>query len=122
MKKSNFIALMLGTISVVLFALGMCMTLLSEWGMFRKGIAFGCAGLISGLLTVMIWRQMEHKEPIHMTGKNVLSVLIGILGVLMLGIGICLGMVWNLILPSVFTGLAGILIMLILIPLVKGLK
>lgn len=61
MKKSNFIALMLGTISIVLFALGMCMTLLSEWGMLRKGIAFGCAGLISGLLTVMIWRQMEHK-------------------------------------------------------------
>lgn len=122
MKKSNFTAMILGTISIVLFALGMCMTMLSEWGMFRKGIAFGCAGLVSGLLTVIIWRQMEHKEPIHMTGKNVLAVLIGILGVLLLGIGMCLGMVWNLMLPSVFMGLAGILILLILIPFVKGLK
>ena len=29
MKKSNFVALILGTVSCVFFALGMCMTLLS---------------------------------------------------------------------------------------------
>lgn len=31
MKKSNFAALILGTISGVFFALGMCMALLPEW-------------------------------------------------------------------------------------------
>lgn len=30
MKKSNFIALILGTIGVVFFALGMCMAMLPE--------------------------------------------------------------------------------------------
>ena len=41
MKKSNFVALVLGTISGVLFALGMCMALLPEWNAFTEGIIFG---------------------------------------------------------------------------------
>ena len=32
MKKSNFVAMILGTIGTVFFALGMCMSLLPEWG------------------------------------------------------------------------------------------
>lgn len=32
MKKSNFIALILGTIGVIFFALGMCMATIAEWG------------------------------------------------------------------------------------------
>ena len=38
MKKSNFIALILGTIGVIFFAMGMCMATIAEWGMFRQGI------------------------------------------------------------------------------------
>ena len=36
MKKSNFVAMILGTIGMVFFALGMCMALISEWGMFSQ--------------------------------------------------------------------------------------
>ena len=32
MKKSNFVALTLGTVGCVFFALGMCMCLIQEWG------------------------------------------------------------------------------------------
>lgn len=46
MKKSNFIALILGTIGVVFFALGMCMALLPEWGMFNQGVVCGVIGLV----------------------------------------------------------------------------
>lgn len=46
MKKSNFIALILGTIGTVFFALGMCMTMIEEWGMFRQGIVCGVIGLV----------------------------------------------------------------------------
>ena len=38
MKKSNFVAMILGTIGMVFFALGMCMALIEECGMFRQGI------------------------------------------------------------------------------------
>lgn len=31
MKKSNYVAMILGTVSGVLFALGMCMALIPEW-------------------------------------------------------------------------------------------
>lgn len=31
MKKSSFVAMVLGTVSVVLFALRMCMALIPEW-------------------------------------------------------------------------------------------
>ena len=41
MKKSNFVAMILGTIGMVFFALGMCMALIEEWGMFHQGIVSG---------------------------------------------------------------------------------
>ena len=45
MKKSSFVALILGTIGCVFFALGMCMCLIQEWGVTRQGIVCGVAGL-----------------------------------------------------------------------------
>ena len=48
MKKSNFVALVMGTVSGVLFALGMCMALLPEWNAFTEGVIFGCIGLVLG--------------------------------------------------------------------------
>ena len=63
MKKSNFTALILGTVGIVFFALGMCMALVEEWGLFRKGIIAGVAGLIILLITVIVWRRMEGKSP-----------------------------------------------------------
>lgn len=46
MKKSSFVALVLGTVSGVLFALGMCTALLPEWNAFKQGIIFGSIGLV----------------------------------------------------------------------------
>ena len=44
MKKSNFVVLVMGTVSGVLFALGMCMALLPEWNAFREGVAVTAVG------------------------------------------------------------------------------
>ncbi|WP_240474523.1 hypothetical protein [Thomasclavelia saccharogumia] len=35
MKKSTFVATILGTVGGILFALGMCMALIPEWNAFR---------------------------------------------------------------------------------------
>ena len=64
MKKSSFVALLFGMAGGVLFALGMCMVLLSEWDMFRPGIGFGCVGILLGGVAVVVWRKMEKKAPI----------------------------------------------------------
>lgn len=122
MKKSSFAALVLGTVSGVLFALGMCMALTSEWNVFKPGIVFGIVGLVLGLITVIVWRRMEHKEPIKLSGKSVLSVAVGIIGALALGVGMCFSMVWSQMVLGIIIGLAGIVILLCLIPLIKGIK
>ena len=63
MKKSNFAALILGTIGMVFFAPGMCMALIEEWGMFRQGVIAGVIGLVILFITLIVWRRMEGKDP-----------------------------------------------------------
>lgn len=122
MKKSSFVTMMLGTVSIVLFALGMCMALIPEWQAFMPGVIFGCVGLLLGLVTLIVWRKMEHKKPIHVNGKTVLTVLVGVVGALALGIGMCFTMVWDKLILGVVIGLAGIIVLLCLVPLTKGIK
>ena len=122
MKKSSFVGLVLGTVSEVLFALGMCMALIPEWNAFEPGIIFGCVGVALGLITFFIWRKMEHKAPIHVSGKTVLTILVGIVGALALGVGMCFSMVWEQMVMGILIGLVGIVILLCLIPLTKGIK
>lgn len=121
MKKSNFVALILGTISMVLFALGMCAALLPEWNLFRQGVISGIAGIILMIVTLIVWRRMEGKEPIRLSAKTVGSVVVGILGALLLGVGMCLCMVFNHMLLGIIIGVIGIVVLLMLIPLTKGL-
>ncbi|MBO5210421.1 MAG: hypothetical protein J6B80_00655 [Clostridia bacterium] len=122
MKKSSFVAMILGTVSGVLFALGMCMALLPKWNSFKEGIIFGTVGLALGLITLIIWRKMEHKAPIKFNGKTILVAVFGILGALVLGIGMCFCMVWENIIIGTIIGLVGIVLLLSLIPIIKGIK
>lgn len=120
MKKSSFVTLILGTIGGVFFALGMCMALIPEWEMFNQGVICGAAGLVILLITLFVWRKMTGKAPIKLNGKTVLSVVVGVLGALTLGVGMCLTMVFSQMITGVIVGLVGIVILLMLIPLVKG--
>ena len=122
MKKSNFTALVLGTIGGVLFALGMCMALLPEWNSFKPGIVFGTIGIILELITVFVWRKMENKAPIKVSGKGVGAVVVAIIGALTLGVGMCFCMVWNNMIFGIVIGVIGILFLLSLIPVIKGIK
>lgn len=121
MKKSNFVALILGTISSVFFALGMCMALLIEWGVRNQGIVCGIIGIVLGLVTLFVWRKMEGKAPIKVSGKQVGSIFLGVLGALMLGVGMSLSMVFGKMIIGIVVGIIGIVLLLMLIPLIKGL-
>lgn len=122
MKKSSFFALTMGIVSGVLFALGMCMALLPEWEAFTPGIVLGAVGIVLALITVFVWRKMENKPPIVLSGKSVLGIAVGIVGALALGLGMCLCMVWDHMVLGILIGVVGIVILLCLIPLTKGLK
>ena len=88
MKKENFVSMILGTIGGILFAIGMCMSMIQEWDAFRQGI--------------IIW---------------------GVVGALVLGLGMCMTMVWEgLLIKGIIVGVIGIVLLLSLIPLCKGIK
>lgn len=122
MKKSSFVAMMLGTVSGVLFALGMCMALLPEWNTFLPGVIFGIIGIILGVVTFFVWRKMEHKSPIKVTARMITIAVLGIIGVLTLGTGMCFCMVWEKFVFGTIIGVVGILLLIALIPAVKGIK
>lgn len=122
MKKSNFVALILGTVSGLLFALGMCMALLPEWNVFREGIIFGVTGLVLGLITFIVWRRMEHKQPIKLNPRHLLFAVFGIIGALALGLGMCFCMVWESMIPGILIGIVGIVMLVALVPLMKGIQ
>ena len=71
---------------------------------------------------LIVRRRMEGKPAIHLSGKAVGSVLLGIVGALVLGVGMCMVMVWSMLIPGILVGVVGIVLLLCLIPLIKGLK
>lgn len=122
MKKSSFIALVMGTVSGVLFALGMCMALLPEWNAFLEGVIFGGVGIVLGIITALIWCKMENKKLPKMNAKNVLRTVYTVVSALVLGVGMCLCLVWNQIIWGTLVGLLGIVMLIFLIPMIKGIK
>ena len=122
MNKSTFVAMILGTIGGILFALGMCMTLIPEWNAFQPGVVMGVIGAVVLLVMVLVWRKMENKAPIKLSGKTIGATLIGIVGALLFGVGMCLTMVWSHMIVGIIVGIVGIVVLLCLIPFIKGLK
>ena len=121
MKKSTFINLIVGTISGLLFALGMCMCLLPEWNAFKVGVVCTAIGGISLLIQgIVAWVRSGRKIKVNwkLTGK----ILYGTFAALVLGAGMCMIMVWNMMLPGIVVGIAGIVLLLMLIPMCIGLK
>jgi len=122
MKKTSYITMIMGTIGGILFSLGMCMVLLPEWNTFKPGIVTGSIGLLILIITIIIWRKLEGKPPIRFNKKMFLTALLGIAGVLLLGFGMSLTMVWSYFIVGIVIGIAGIVLLLVLIPLVRGLR
>lgn len=122
MKKSSFIALIMGTVSGVLFALGMCMALLPEWDAFTEGVVLGAVGMVLGVVTLLVWCKLENKKLPKMSGKNALRTIYAIVATLLLGLGMCMCLVWQQIVWGTLVGLLGIVMLIALIPMIKGLK
>ena len=123
MTKKNFVTLILGTIGGILFALGMCMAMLPECNAFTPGVVIGAVGLIVLLAMVMVRRKMEGKPiVVKLTAKTVGAILLGIICTLALGVCMCMVMVWDMLVYGIVVGLVGIVLLLCLIPMVKGLK
>ena len=120
MQKKDFVTLILSTVGGILFALGMCMALIPEWGAFVPGIVVGAVGAVVLLIMVMVRRKMSGKKAISFNGRAIGITLLGVAGAIVLGM--CMTMVWDMMIPGIIVGIVGIVALLCLIPAVKGLK
>lgn len=122
MKKKDFVTLILSTIGGILFTLGMCMALLPEWGVLNQGIVIGAIGLVVLLAMFLVRRKMDGKPAIVFNARAIGITLLGVIGAIVLGVGMCMTMIWNMMVPGIIVGIVGIVLLLCLIPVVKGLE
>lgn len=125
MEKKNFVSMIMGVIGGILFALGMCMCLVEEWGAFNQGVVVAVVGLVVLVALLMVRRKMEGKSlVVRLSAKTIGTAALAIVGALTLGVGMCMTMVWGatLMIPGIVVGLLGIVLLLCLIPLCKGLR
>ena len=122
MKKSTFITMLLGTLGGLLLALGMCMTLIKEWNTFAPGLVFGILGIIVLVITLLVWRKMEGKPKMAVDQRTMGAILIGVIGAMLLGLGMSLVMVWGHFIIGIVLGIIGILILMCMLPVLKGFK
>ena len=121
MKKSSFVNLIVGTVSGLLFALGMCMCLLPEWNAFQPGVICTAVGALLLLVQgAVAWIRSGRKIKIHW--KTAGKIMYGVFASLVLGMGLCLILVWQNLLLGIFVGIVGIVMLLMLIPMCIGLK
>lgn len=121
MKKSAFINLIIGVVGGLLFALGMCMCLLPEWNAFKLGVVCTAIGAVI-LLALALVNYVKSGKKIKVNWKITGKVLFGTFAALVLGLGMCMIMVWNMMLPGILVGIVGIVLLLCLIPMCIGLK
>ena len=123
MKKKNFVSMIMGAAGGILFALGMCMCLLPEWNAFRQGVVIGAIGAAVLLAMLALRRRMEGKPVVKLSRRTVGIAALGVSGALVLGVGMCMTMVWDgLMIQGIVVGLAGIVLLLCLIPACRGLE
>lgn len=123
MEKKNFITLVLGVVGGLLFSLGMCMALVTEWAMFNEGVVVGAIGAVVLLITWMVYRKMSGKAPVKLNFKVVAKAIYGTIAALVFGTG--MGMVLameGMMLYGIIVGIVGIVLLLFLIPMCIGLK
>ena len=122
MKKKDFVTMIMSVIGGILFALGMCMGLLPEWGAMREGVVIGIIGAAVLIAMVLVRRKMDGKPAIVFNGKVIATTLLGVLGAIVFGVGMCMVMVWEMLVQGIIVGIVGIVLLLCLIPICKGLK
>lgn len=122
MKKNQFITLLVGVVGGLMFALGMCMCLLPEWNAVGQGKVVTAVGLVILLVLGIIGLVKKVRSGISVNWKTVGKTIYGILSALVLGVGMCMVMVWQMMIPGVIVGIVGIVLLVCLIPMCIGFK
>jgi len=127
MKKETLLEIILGTIGGLVFAIGMCMCLISEWDLFKAGCVVAVIGFIVLLCIIPIYRS-NHPKKKHgkVNWEIVFTWTIGIIGALVMGFGMSKVMVGDPsktdLLIGIGTGIVGLLVCVFNYPIYSYLK
>ena len=122
MKKETLLEIILGTIGGLVFAIGMCMCLVTEWNLLTVGTVTSIIGFIILLCIIPVYRKNHPKKehgPINW--GIVLTFIIGIVGSLIMGFGMSKVMVEETsqtnLLIGIITGIIGLIICVLNYPI-----
>lgn len=127
MKKDTLLEIILGTIGCLVFAIGMCMCLITEWNLFKAGAVVTGIGFIILLCIIPVYRS-SHPKKKHgkINWEIVFTWVIGVIGALVMGFGMSKVMVGNPaktdLLIGIGTGIVGLLVCVFNYPIYSYLK
>lgn len=127
MKKDTLLEIILGTIGGLVFAIGMCMTLIPEWNLFNLGVVITVIGFILLLCIIPVYRSTHPKKqhtPINW--GIVFTWIIGVVGALIMGFGMSKVMIdapsQSELILGIVVGIIGLLICVLNYPIYSYLK
>ena len=128
MKKETLLEIILGTIGGLVFAIGMCMSLIPEWNLFTSGVIVSIIGFII-LLSIIPLYKKEHPKKVNNKKADwglILTWIIGVVGALIMGFGMSKIMVGSPekmdVIIGMITGVVGLLICVLNYPIYSYLK
>lgn len=127
MKKETLLEIILGTVGGLVFAIGMCMSLIPEWDLFKAGIVVAIIGFIILLCIIPVYRSNHPKKEHGKVNYGIVFTwLFGIVGVLVMGFGMSKVMVGEPsktdLLIGIGTGIIGLLVCVFNYPIYSYLK
>lgn len=123
MTKKNYMFLVLTVVGVLLFSLGMCMCLLPQWNAFVPGVVVTALGALALLAIALVRWIMVGKPVAKIDWNRVGKAAYCVVSLLVLGAGMAMIMAFEgLMIPGMLVGVVGIVLMLGMIPVFKGLK
>lgn len=128
MRKETLLEIILGTIGGIIFAIGMCMTLINEWNMLYEGIIVSIIGFIILLFIIPIYRKShpKTKQKKEINWGIVATWIVGIIGSLIMGFGMSKVMTTNTtkldMIIGLITGVIGLIVCVLNYPIYSYIK
>lgn len=127
MKKDTLLEIILGSIGGLIFAIGMCMTLIPEWDLFNAGVVVGVVGFIVLLCIIPIYRKSHPRKNNGKINWGIVATwIIGVIGALVMGFGMSKVLVDTAtktdMIVGIITGIVGLLVCVLNYPIYSYIK
>ncbi len=127
MKKDTLLEIILGTIGGLIFSLGMCMCLVTEWNMFKPGVIVGIVGFIILLCIIPVYRKSHPKKEHGPVDVGLVTTwCVGVVGALIMGFGMSKILVGTAstadMIVGLITGVVGLVICVLNYPIYAYIK